>query len=117
MKRDWNVIRSILKAIEQLPDENSQIESSMIPEVDPVSAAYNMRLLRDAGLIKGGCRESIGMPYCFATSMTWEGHELLDTIRTDKAWSRIKSVALEKSIDLSLSSILQIASSITGSLL
>lgn len=109
MKRNWDTIRRILLAVEQLPDENSQINSHELPGIDPVEAAYHMRLLRDAGLIEGGCRKATGPTWCYATGLTWAGHEFLDRIRTDTAWNRIKATARDKSLDMSFDSLMAVA--------
>lgn len=109
MKRNWDTVRRILLAVEQLPDENSQINSHEITGIDPVEAAYHMRLMRDAGLITGGCREALGPSWCYATGLTWDGHEFLDRIRSDTAWNRIKTAAREKSMDMSFDTIMALA--------
>lgn len=109
MKRNWDTVRRILLAVEQLPDENSQIDSHELTGIDPVEAAYHMRLMRDAGLILGGCRDAIGPAWCYATGLTWAGHEFLDRIRSDTAWNRIKKTAREKSLDMSFDSIVALA--------
>ena len=109
MQRNWDTIRRILLAIEQLPDENSQIGSSEIQGIDPEEAAYHLRLLLNAGLIEGGCRKAIGPPWCYATGLTWSGHEFLDRVRSDNHWNRIKISIREKGMDMSFESIMAIA--------
>ena len=109
MKRNWDTVRRILLAVEQLPDENSQIGSNEITGIDPVEGAYHMRLMRDAGLITGGCREALGPSWCYATGLTWDGHEFLDRIRSDTAWNRIKTAARDKRMDMSVDSIMALA--------
>jgi Hypothetical protein (DUF2513). len=37
--------------------------------------------------------------------LTWQGHELLDTIRSKAVWERIKTTAKEKSIELTFDSV------------
>ena len=98
MKRNWDTVRRILLAVEQLPDENSDALQSS----DPLEMAYHIGLLRDAGLIE----ESR-----FMTShvLTWAGHEFLDRIRTDTAWNRIKTTARDKSLDMSFDTLMAVA--------
>jgi len=109
MKRNWDTVRRILLAVEQLPDENSQINSHEVSGIEPVEAAYHMRLMRDAGLITGGCREATGPAWCYATGLTWAGHEFLDSIRSDNTWHRIKTSGRDRGIDLTLDSIVALA--------
>lgn len=118
MKRNWDIIRKILLRIEDLPDEHSQIDSDSLTGIDPTTAAYHLRLMRDASLIRGGCREAMGAPaFCYATAMTWQGHELLDAIRSESTWNRIKSSARDKGIDLTLSTLLALAQQVADSLI
>ena len=81
MQRDWDTVRRILLAVEALPTESSQVDSAEIPGIEQEAAAYHLRLLLEAGLIKGGCRSALGPAWCYATALTWAGHEFLDTIR------------------------------------
>ena len=110
MKLNWDTVRRILLAVEALPDENSMIKSHKITGIDPVDAAYHMRLMRDAGLITGERIDSFGLPtWCYATGLTWDGHEFLGRIRSDTAWNRIKTAAREKDIPLGFDSIATLA--------
>lgn len=109
MKRNWDTIRRILLAVEQLPDENSRIINYALPGIDPDEAAYHMRLLLDAGLIDGLCRNDTVPSWCYATGLTWAWHEFLDRIRTDTAWNRIKTTASDKSLDMSFDTLMAVA--------
>lgn len=117
MKRDWDTIRRILLKIEALPTEASQLNSNEIEGVDNEVAAYHMRLLLEAKLIEGACRDALGPAWCWAARLTWAGHEFLDQIRRDTHWQRIKQRARERAIDLSFESILALARQLLGSLL
>ncbi len=109
MKLNWDTVRRILLAVEQLPDETSRITSDEMAGIDPVEAAYHLRRLRDAGLIEGGCREAMGPAWCYATGLTWAGHLYLDGIRSDTTWNRVKTAAREKGLDMSFNSITALA--------
>lgn len=112
MKRDWDVIRKILMKVEELPSEDAVVDSDQIDGVDSAIAAYNMRLLLKAYLIEGGGRpEGVtnAPPWVYATRLTWGGHELLDNIRRETVWKRIKSIAAEKGVDLSIDVVKAIA--------
>lgn len=111
MRRDWEVIRKILLAVEALPSTDNDLDCDQIEGVPPDVAAYHMRLLRNEGLTEGGGRDSVpgGPPWQFANALTWQGHELLDSIRGDTAWKRIKSTAAEKGIDLTVDAVKALA--------
>jgi len=38
--------------------------------------------------------------YCIGQRLTWHGHELLDTIRHNGVWNKVKAKAGEKGLDL-----------------
>lgn len=117
MKRDWDVIREVLLKVEE-GNGDKEISSEDFPEPERALVAYNMLLLREAGLVDGGGRDpSMGPPHAFVNRMTWEGHELLDSIRDDTAWNRIKETAKEKSVDLTIDTIKILAKAILESLL
>lgn len=117
MKRDWDLIRRLLIKIEALPTEASQLNSNEIEGVDPDAAAYHFRLLLEANLIQVGCRDALGPAWCYATRLTWSGHEFLDQIRRDTHWNGLKQRARERAIDLSFESILALARQLLGALL
>ena len=96
MKRDWDVIREVLLKVEESSGDK-EISSEEFPEPKRALVAYNMLLLKEAGLVDGGGRDSsMGPPFAFVNRMKWEGHELLDTIRNDTAWKRIKATEGEE---------------------
>lgn len=101
MKRNWDVIRKIMVKLEELPTEGGQLDAEAVCGVDAEAAAYHMRLLIEAGLAVGSCPELVGASRGCLFRLTWEGHELLDRIRRDTVWNRVKEIARTKSIDLS----------------
>ena len=107
MKRDWDLIRQILFAVEAAEDEE-RISDNDIDGCTPESFNHNTLLLTEAGLV-----HAMILPKLKTTmvgSLTWEGHEFLDSIRNDATWNKIKIVAKEKSIELSFASIKAIES-------
>jgi hypothetical protein len=102
MKRDWDCIRAILVALEEKGDAESKIRSNAIEGFDAANAAYNMKLLIQANLIEGG---DFKPGLSIAKGMTWEGHELLDKMRSEQLWNRIKTMAREKGVSLSLEAV------------
>jgi hypothetical protein len=102
MKRDWDCIRAILLALEDKGDTVGDIRAAQVEGYDAETVSYNMRLLIQADLIEGNCSQLTRGPLqCFASAMTWEGHELLDKIRSDTLWNKVKSTARERAIPLS----------------
>lgn len=69
----------------------------------------HLKLLIDNGLVEGIYIE-IAMNRDFVYSianprLTMAGHDLLDTLRSPKLWEKIKSLARQESIELSISAI------------
>jgi hypothetical protein len=96
MKRDWEVIRTILLRVEEGTGDKDVSSGDFAP-MDEALVAYNMWLLIESGMVEGGGRPlGMGPPGAFVNRMRWPGHELLDTIRGESAWTRIKAVAKEK---------------------
>jgi hypothetical protein len=102
MKRNWDVIRKIMIKLEEIPTEDGQLDSDALCGVDPETAFYHMRLMIEAGLAQGSCPEMLGRSSGCLFRLTWAGHELLDHIRRDTVWNRIKETARNKCIDLSV---------------
>jgi len=62
-------------------------------------------LLWKAGFISAIDITTYGGNAILSPELTWQGHELLDTIRSKAVWERIKTIAKEKSIELTLDSV------------
>ncbi|UZR29096.1 DUF2513 domain-containing protein [Methylococcus mesophilus] len=117
MQRDWELIRDILTRIEALPDTRSKLLARNLPEWSAEAVNYHLRLMIEAGLIEGHCTSQPGGGMvCYATMLTWKGHEFMDTVRSDTAWNRIKARLAEKSIDLSFDAIVAAGQAVLGML-
>ena len=107
MKRDWDVVRAVLLAVEARAVDGREVTSDDIADIEAGVAAYHMWLLINAGYAVGGGRDLDGMgpPYVFLFRLTWAGHELLDEIRDPTVWGKIKSKVKEKGFDLTFDTI------------
>ena len=117
MKRNWDVIRKIMVKLEDLPTESSQLDSDAIVGVDNETVFYHMRMMIEAGLAIGGCPEMLGACHGYLLRLSWEGHELLDKIRRESVWNKVKDIAKTKSIDLSIDVVKSVAKSVIADLL
>ena len=110
MQRDWDLIRKVLLEVEALGNTQSRVDSNQIDGTDTETVAYHIRLLIEAQLVKGQCVQGLDGPLsCNATSLTWEGHEFLDKIRSSTMWNRIKTTAREKGLSMSFDAIKALA--------
>lgn len=98
MTRDMDLIRELLLKLEALPmrrggivlikaeDAEVQVDGYSADQID-----YHLALIREAGLIEtaGGAMKGITF-----RRLTWDGHDLLDSIRSPEVWAKTKSGAL-----------------------
>lgn len=118
MQRNWDVIRRILLAVEALPGPDDEINSEHFNGLAPPVAAYHMRLLMDAGLAEGGGRASVpgADEWRFINSLTWAGHELLDSVRRDSVWNKVRTIARNKGVDLTFDVVKTLAKAVIDGL-
>lgn len=110
MQRDWDLIRKILLQVEALGDTRSHLEADGIDGADHEAVSYHIRLLMESGLAKGVCSQGLDGPLrCAASSLTWDGHEFLDSIRSSGMWNKIKATAREKGLSMSFDAIKAVA--------
>ena len=96
MKRDMDLIRAILLAVEEQADADDRelrIDGAPADEV----LAYHFLLLDDAGLIESRPMGNVGYYRLLEPKrLTWAGHEFLDAARNDDLWEQAKRMVLEK---------------------
>jgi hypothetical protein len=103
MKRDMDLIRELLLKLEDLPvpangfrmihpdEAEVQVEGYTVEEID-----YHLSLLDQACLIHAGGLDEFGMqigPGIAFRSLSWAGHDFLDSVRNPDVWDRAKKVA------------------------
>ncbi len=105
MKRDLDLIRYLLLTTEQ--SDKGVTDSILVNQrYDIKDIAFHTELLIDRGLVSGlveydGFRTT---PLSVEiTRITWEGYDYLDSIRSDKVWSKAKDVICKSVGDTSLS--------------
>jgi hypothetical protein len=96
MKRNMDVIRSLLLRLEELPirpdgivlihgsDPEIAIDGHSADEVD-----YHLKLLKEQGLIEcpGSLPLAGGIPF---RKLTWAGHDFVDAVRDPAIWKKTK---------------------------
>ena len=92
MKRNMELARLILLAIEQSDDDEPASIRLPTDKYDDLHISLHVRLLHEANLIhaiettRGFNSSSAWIPH----SLTWQGHEFLDVIRLDVIWEILK---------------------------
>lgn len=94
MKRDLELIRNILLAIEASEDDEPASIDLNFPGVDDLLLYGHVRLLQEAGFIhaiqrQGFNSRALWIPH----SLTWRGHDFLSAIRDETVWLRVKARA------------------------
>jgi hypothetical protein len=100
MKRDMDLIRSILLEIEKLPPTD-EISELLIEGTDADEINYHLKLLHQAGLIEAVNASSMDGDAWIIRSLTWNGHEFLEASRNQTLWNKTKALVMEKGGGLS----------------
>lgn len=98
MKLDQDCVRDLLLAIEELAQvnrtasledyfENSNLKEKSYSEEELM---YTASRLKEAGFIHA--QPNRDFSYYFVSTLTYDGHVFLDTIRDPKVWAKTKEV-------------------------
>lgn len=107
MKRDWDVIREVLIEVEALSEqERNSFGYGLGDECggDPVKKEHAL-LLWKAGFVEAIDAGTMAGPAIMSPELTWQGHDLLDTLRSKAVWERIKTTARETGIELTFDAV------------
>lgn len=120
MQRDMELVRKILFAIEERYVDTALMSCDMnIEGYDMKTVAYHCAVLHDAGLVYDykGQYAGDGL-YAFGVGrLTWDGHELLDKIKSDTVWNKTKDTIKKKGIPFVLDAVKEIATAITTAMI
>src|SRR5690606_26842101 len=118
MKRNWDIIRDVLIEVEALNSTQfATIQYGPASESEQPEKDLHGILLWKAGFLEGadaGCMDGDAV---LAQSLTWAGHDLLETIRSKAVWERIKTTAHEKGIELTFDTVKALAKATLASIL
>ena len=117
MKRDMELIRKILFAIEEQYEDtalyNLEIEGHSMAEV-----AFHCKLLHEAAFVSDySAKHGDNHIYMFGVgALTWEGCDFLDKIRQDTVWNKTKDTIIQKGLPMILDVIKDVASAVVASM-
>ena len=91
MRRDLNLVRKILMAVEECDDD--YINDLEIPQYSYRTVNYHLELMSQAGLLKAEVFHAAQEKYLksLISEITWNGHDFLDAVRNDTVWRKTKS--------------------------
>lgn len=91
MRRDLDLVRTILKTC---ADSNEPVPMSTFADAAHTTdlVAYHIDIMQEAGLINATIIRGMNERTVHATidSLTWEGNDFLDAVRSDGLWSKTK---------------------------
>lgn len=103
MKRDFNLIRSILLDVEKkLPEE--ALSKFTYEDYEKTIVAEHVRLLIEAEYLEGAVAKKGHQCRSFIIyRLTWEGHNFLDNAKNETIWKKVMADAEDKGMSLSMS--------------
>lgn len=107
MKRDFNLIRTILLAVQQQP-AGKHIDDFVLPDEDAATVAEHVELLLERRLIIGSVRGLIGAQRVFIRieRLTDAGHDFVDAAASITVWrktqDKLKSLGSSVSFEVFL---------------
>lgn len=115
MKRDWDIIRTILIQLDEKGPEKHSLRLSDFPGDKRAEFSYNVEILLEAVLVNGQMLKTLGSETSnfLAIRLTWSGHELLDAIRSESVWIKTKEKLFNKGISMTFDLVMAVATSIT----
>lgn len=113
MKRDMDLVREILLHVSE---SEISVDASVFVDTnnDLDKVIYTIDIMKEAGLIKANIKRAFQKGYVSASinSLTWEGHDFLDSVRSDKVWKEVKKSISKVAGSVSLAVIKQVAEKI-----
>lgn len=86
MERDMELVKKILFELEKLKDFREELK---IPDEDSVKVAYHLKIMEQGELIEQKVHYADNKPMWMYASLTWQGHEFLDSVRNDSVWKKL----------------------------
>lgn len=121
MTRNWEIIREILFSLESSVTPNAHLNANSFVGLSEQEVAYNMRLLSEARYIEAIIKNSSsgdGKIYvALATRLTNSGHDLLDTMRSDSVWNKVKEKFASNGIDMTFDLVVSVGKKIMEAML
>lgn len=92
MKRDMDLIRAILFAVEAVPEGELPPNPFRLPGYSDEVVAYHVHLMGEAGLLDvyDITELSHTLPQAMPARITWAGHDFADTVREQAVWNQTK---------------------------
>jgi hypothetical protein len=119
MKRNWETVRELLAKVEACTLPVDTVTLGDFPDDRAAEISYHIALLMEAGLVEGSMLQTIGPEVndFIAARLSWEGHELIDSIRSDTVWERTKKRFRDAGVEMSIDLVKEAAQAVAKGLL
>lgn len=121
MIRNWEIIREILLRLESTNTPNANVNANSFDELPEQEVAYNMRLLSEAGYIEAIIKNSTSgdgkIKAALARRLMNAGHDLLDTIRNESVWNKVKEKFASNGLDMTFDLVMRVGKKIIEAML
>jgi len=121
MTRNWEIIREILLRLESTNTPNAYVNSDNFEGLPEQEVAYNMQLLSDAGCIEARILNSSSgdgkINAAMAIRLKNSGHDLLDAIRNESVWNKVKEKFTSSGIDMTIDLVMSVGKRIVEAML
>lgn len=100
MKRNMDLIREILKKVEQHDDPNGLFEPLEVGGYTKNQISYHIKLLNDAGLLDADDVSTMnpdGFEW-YPGNLTWDGQEFIAVAKDDTIWRKAKESILRPTV-------------------
>ena len=117
MKRDMELVRKILFAIEE-QYEDTVLYNLKIEGYSRAEVAYHCKILHEAGFVSDyGAQYGGNHIYMFGVgALTWERCEFLDKVRQDTVWNKTRDIITQKGLPMILDVVKDVASTVIASM-
>ena len=97
MKRDMELARAILFALEEIGEHDPIPNPFIIEGYDPKTVGHHVHLLAEAGLITAISTKLLSdlTSQAMPRELTWLGHDFIDTMRSQEVWEKTKTAMKE----------------------
>lgn len=117
MKRDMDLVRNILRAVEEKGDLHDCIDLEIAGH-SKEEVLYHVRLLREAGLLEVADLSGLWELHLSPKRLTWSGHDFLDAAKNDTVWNNAKEIVKDKGgsipFEVLKALLIKLASSLVG---
>ena len=124
MKLDYDLIRDILLTVENLEyktflTNDTALSMPLLSKYNTIDIEYAIKKISEAGFIDSDyvhCTSDLHVNYSIP-ELTWQGHQALDTIRSNTVWEKTKKHIAKTVQSASLKVMIDVAKRVADSII